>query len=89
MSHQLLILSCLFIWIVQTLTERQFPAPDVALTLDTALESLRPQAAQNHYLFKDIQQQLEYIKSQVLAQVPIQTSIPFPVDAPISQPNLT
>ncbi|CAM6123269.1 unnamed protein product [Calypogeia fissa] len=75
---------------VQSLTERQFPAPEVALTLDTALESLRPQAAQNLFIFKDIEQQLEYIKAQILAQIPIQTSLPFTVDSPsITQPNPT
>ncbi|OAE20354.1 hypothetical protein AXG93_209s1220 [Marchantia polymorpha subsp. ruderalis] len=74
---------------VQTLTEGQFSPAEVIQTLDTALESLRPRTAQNHLIFKEIEQQLGYVKTQILTpiQIPIQSGIPSPTEGLITQPK--
>ncbi|KAG6551460.1 hypothetical protein Mapa_006883 [Marchantia paleacea] len=74
---------------VQTLTEGQFFPAEVIQTLDTALESLRPRTAQNHPIFKEIEQQLGYVKTQILTpiQIPIQSGNPSPTEGLITQPK--
>ena len=59
---------------IQTLSERPFSAAEVQQTLDSALMTLRPKSAKNHSIYKEIEQQIATVKSQIIAQIPLPPS---------------
>ncbi|PON37845.1 Protein LIN-9/Protein ALWAYS EARLY [Trema orientale] len=55
---------------IQTCTERQYPPAEVAQILDSAVSSLHPCCPQNLQIYREIQNYMGRIKTQILALVP-------------------
>jgi hypothetical protein len=72
-------------WVLQTLSDGTYSQSDVNQTLDTAFLSLLPKSAQNHCIYKEIEQQLGIVKAQITGHIPVRSTMPFGVDMSIPQ----
>ncbi|CAK9220289.1 unnamed protein product [Sphagnum troendelagicum] len=77
------------LFMLQTLSDRTYSLADVNQTLDIALMSLRPKSAQNHFIYKEIEQQLGIVKAQIMALIPIRSAVQLGVDTSLTQTHNT
>jgi hypothetical protein len=73
------------LFMLQTLSDGTYSQSDVNQTLDTAFLSLLPKSAQNHCIYREIEQQLGIVKAQITAHIPVWSTMPFGVDMSIPQ----
>ncbi|CAK9266551.1 unnamed protein product [Sphagnum jensenii] len=73
------------LFMLQTLSDGTYSQSDVNQTLDTAFLSLLPKSAQNHCIYKEIEQQLGIVKAQITGHIPVRSTMPFGVDMSIPQ----
>ncbi|CAM6016402.1 unnamed protein product [Sphagnum balticum] len=73
------------LFMLQTLSDGTYSQSDVNQTLDTAFLSLLPKSAQNHCIYREIEQQLGIVKAQITAHIPVRSTMPFGVDMSIPQ----
>ncbi|KAJ7525358.1 hypothetical protein O6H91_17G047000 [Diphasiastrum complanatum] len=58
---------------IQTCTEAYSQPSRVAVLLTSALQNLRPRSPENLYIYHEIEQCIDALRSQILAQIPIES----------------
>jgi hypothetical protein len=61
----------------QTLADSPYSTTDLQQTLDSALMTLRPKSSKNSFVYKEIEQQIGIMKTQIMAHIPVPSSMSF------------